>query len=81
MTQKEIIDLKMILKIIIDLESPSEEVANSAINFSRDVLKRYPKIKETVDDLFCDVDTESIEFNHQWDDKINWLKWKKEFLK
>jgi hypothetical protein len=65
------INLTILLESIISKDSDSSEIANNAIGFCRDMLKRYPELKVLVEKMISD----------DWDTQIAWMKFDKEMLK
>jgi len=70
--KKEIsISMSILMDTILNKDSSSEEVANSAVSFAADILKRFPEIRKLVEDMISD----------DWDNQIAWIDWEKSVLK
>lgn len=73
MTQKEITDIGISLSIlmdyIVDMNCSAEDTANISIDFAKDILDRYPKLREVVDSIFSDSGK-----------YIQWIEWEKRML-
>jgi hypothetical protein len=74
MTERELIDIGINMTILVEAvmnkELDPEEVANVAMNFCVDMLKRYPKIKGIVEEKFTE----------NWDEHIMWIKFNQQML-
>lgn len=81
MTTKETDDiavrLAVLLKTILHPETNGDDVANDAIDFTKDLLKDYPKVREVVGEVFDNFDSSDEDFQARWDMKIEWLKFEK----
>ena len=66
---KKEIGLKMtvLMDSILDVNSESETVANSAISFCAEMFKKYPELKEFVEYMVED----------DWDKNIEWINFEK----
>ncbi len=63
------INLAILMDAILNQDSIPEDVANTAIRFCVEMFKQYPELKEFIDDMV----------QNDWDKKITWIKWAKEF--
>ena len=64
------LNLSVLMKCILDKNSNQEEVANIAISFCREILRKYPDIKDLVEKMTCD----------DWDTDIAWINWERTML-
>jgi len=84
MTQKEIIDIGLNLMVLtdytLDKGSSVEDVANCAIKLLSEMLKKYPKLREFIDDAINDFDENDDDFDQLWDRQIAWIKFEKDNL-
>jgi hypothetical protein len=82
MTAKETrdlsIDMSILMESILDINSSSEEVANAAIGFAKQIFKQHPKIKEETGNIIGCFESNDPYFNDYWDRNIEWIKnWSK----
>lgn len=82
MTQKENIDISAgivaLLSPILNENSTAEQVANTAIQFCHSILKDYPSIKDTVDSMIENYDSDDTDFDYRWDKHIAYNKFLKQ---
>ena len=64
------LNMSVLMKTILYKESNQEEVANCAISFCREMLRKYPDIKDLVEKMTCD----------DWDTDIAWINWERQML-
>ena len=66
--KKEIgINISILMDTIRDQGADSTEVANCAISFCIEMLKKFPDLQEYTEDAVRD----------DWDKKVSWIKWKR----
>lgn len=69
--KKEIgLNMTMLMQVIMNKDCNSEDVSNHAIYFARDMLLKFPEIREFVEVMFQD----------DWDESVAWIKWEEEML-
>lgn len=80
MTNKEAKEIALSLSVLLDSilsgEYNPEEVANNAIDATRDIIKSNPKVEEWVG-CFFECDPDSPDFSEQWDKHIACLRFLK----
>ena len=69
--KKEIgLNMTMLMESILDENSQSEDVANTAINFAADMLKMFPEVRQFVESSLED----------DWDKNVAWINWERQFI-
>ena len=67
------ITLSIVLDSIFNLNSEPEDVANLAIEAIKDIIRNNPKVREWMEEIF-QADSESPDFQKQWDREIAFIK-------
>lgn len=80
MNKKEVddigLDLYLLMISILDEKSNSEDIANNAISFCKEILSKHPKLKDIIDLYVTSNNEEDI--SKSWDREIAWIEFQKE---
>jgi hypothetical protein len=65
------LNISVLMTAFLDKNSDTEEVANIAISFCREMLIKFPELRDLVEEMIHD----------DWDTQIAWINWEKQMLK
>ena len=73
MNIKEVNDISVSLSVLISEitsdDTDAEHIANTATDFVKEIIKKHPKIKETLDDIFSELG---------FDENVAWIRFNRQ---